>query len=303
LTRPTRPLWIALAAIVIANGAPVAADQIVDRERSLYQNILVVDRNGRRCLQFTLRETPRNQSCKDLDTPERLVFIYARMMLASLLVLDDPHRILMIGLGGGTLPQALARLYPEVPIDIVEIDPAVVRVATAYFDFTPSPQMQIFVQDARVWGKRAATSGTRYDLIMLDAFNGDYIPEHMMTLEYLQETRALLTDRGVLAANTFATSDLYDHESTTYARAFGRIFNLKMPETSNRIIIASRAPLPDRAALDRAAQRLAPRLAPLGMNALDYPPHMSTRADWRADARLLTDQYSPANLLREQHSN
>ncbi len=50
--------------------------------------------------------------------------------------------------------------------------------------------MRVFEQDARVWVKRAATAPKRYDLIMLDAFNGDYIPEHLMTREYLAETRA-----------------------------------------------------------------------------------------------------------------
>jgi spermidine synthase len=288
------------ALLAIGAALPVGADVIVDRERSLYQNILVVDHNGRRCLQFTLRETPRNQSCLDVDAPERLVFPYAKMMLASLLVVDDPKRILVIGLGGASLPQALARLYPDVPIDIVEIDSAVVHVAETYFDFTPTSRMQIFVQDARVWGKRAVSAEPRYDLILLDAFNGDYIPEHLMTFEYLTETRALLTDRGVLAANTFATSALYAHESATYARAFGAIFNLKMPDNQNRIIIASKAPLPKRAALDAAAAKMSERLAPLGMNAVDYPKHMDRHPDWKADTRVLTDQYSPANLLREQ---
>ena len=39
--------------------------------------------------------------------------------------------------------------------------------------------MHVDVQDARVWTKRAMRKETRYDLIVLDAFNGDYIPEHL----------------------------------------------------------------------------------------------------------------------------
>ena len=61
-----------------------------------------------------------------------------------------------------------------------------------------------------------ATRSQHHDLILLDAFTADYIPEHLMTAEYLAETRALLTEDGVIAANTFGISDLYDHESTTY---------------------------------------------------------------------------------------
>ena len=61
----------------------------------------------------------------------------------------------------------------------------------------------------------------RYDLIMLDAFDHEYIPEHLLTQEFLQEVKSLLAPGGVLAANTFSSSRLYDHESTTYAAVFG----------------------------------------------------------------------------------
>ena len=41
-----------------------------------------------------------------------------------------------------------------------------------------------------------------------------------MTQEYLQENKAILSKKGLLASNTFTTSALYDHESTTYASVF-----------------------------------------------------------------------------------
>ena len=138
-----------------------------------------------------------------------------------------PTNVLVVGLGGGTLPTALSELYPNASIDVVEIDPAVVVVAKRYFGFEPTEHMRVFEHDARVWAKRAASNSKRYDLIMLDAFNGDYIPEHLMTKEYLSETRELLTDEGVLASNTFAISRLYHNESVTYADVFGPFFNLR----------------------------------------------------------------------------
>jgi spermidine synthase len=269
----------------------------------LYQNILVSDVGAQRCLQFSIRRDQRNQSCKDLTHPSRLVFTYTRMMLASLLLNPEPARMLIVGLGGGTLPEALAHLYPDAQIDVVEIDPAVVDVAARFFDFVPSSRMRIFEQDARVWGRRALSRPERYDLILLDAFNGDYIPEHLMTREYLDETRELLTPNGVLAANTFAISDLYDHESVTYERVFGRFFNLTQADSANRVIVASRAPLPDMDVLEANASRLAKQLEPLGVRVQDFPARMSTRRDWRTDARLLTDQYAPANLLRERDTH
>jgi len=290
---------IALVLTVALLSTPVHA-RLIHSETSLYQNILVTEEDSVRCMQFTVRKLQRNQSCIDQRAPKRLVFPYARMMLAALLLDPAPSNILIVGLGGGTLPIALSELYPNASIEVVELDPAVVVVAKRYFGFEPSEHMQVVEQDARVWAKRAQNNPKRYDLIMLDAFNGDYIPEHLMTREYLSEARELLTTDGVLASNTFAISRLYHNESVTYSDVFGPFFNLKSPDTANRVIIASRTALPDTAKLELAAKALVQPLKPYGVPIEDYASTMNTRADWDATARILTDQYSPANLLKGQ---
>lgn len=294
-----RILTIAAAVALLVCMTPANA-RVLHSESSLYQNILVTQVDTLRCMQFTVRKDQRNQSCVNLQTPQRLVFVYTRMMLAALLLKPLPTRILMVGLGGGSLPTALAALYPAAAIDVVELDPAVLDVAKKYFAFKPSPHMRVFVQDARVWGKRAVANPERYDLIFLDAYNGDYIPEHLMTREYLHETAALLADDGVLVANTFAISRLYHNESVTYAEVFGTFFNLKSQDSANRIIIVARRALPDRAALDAAAAQLGAALKPYGVPIETYPAQLTTDVDWDTQARVLTDQYSPANLLKGQ---
>ncbi len=272
----------------------------IHSQASLYQNILVTQVGSLRCMQFTVRRDQRNQSCVDMRRPRELVFAYTRMMLAGLLFNPAPQRILMVGLGGGSLPSTLASLYPEAWIDVVEIDPAVVTVARDYFGFLPSAHMQIFEQDARVWGKRAASRPTRYDLIVLDAFNGDYIPEHLMTREYLQETANLLTNDGVLVSNTFAISALYHNESVTYAAVFGSFYNFKSPDTANRIVIIPRGAPVERMQLEANAGKLRAALKPYGVPITSYPARLVTQVDWDTHARVLTDQYAPANLLQGQ---
>lgn len=250
-------------------------------------------------MKFSLRAYQRRQSCVDLEHPRRMVFTYTRMMMAGLLVLDrPPARVLVVGLGGGTLPTAISALAPDSRIDVVEIDPAVLRMAERYFGFEPGPRLSVSVQDARVFGKRAALEGRHYDLILLDAFTADYIPEHLMTVEYLEETKALLTPKGALAANTFAVSNLYDYESVTYEKVFGQFLNLKTWDSANRVIIASVAPLPNEATLITRAESLARALKPYSVPIAEYPRLMSRERDWNPATRPLTDQYSPANLLR-----
>ncbi len=270
-------------------------------ERSLYSRILVTQTGTTRCLQFSVRSEQRNQSCIDTRRPRAMVFSYTRMSMSTLLFNPDPQTILVIGLGGGTLPTAFAELFPSAHIDAVEIDPAVVSVAQTYFGFVPGPNLQVAIRDARVWTKRALRQSRRYDLIILDAFNGEYIPEHLMTLEYLEETRQLLAEGGTLAANTFSSSTLYDHESVTYASVFGDFINFRLPESGNRVIIAPGVEL-DASTLQQRASDLQSRLRPYGVDIEAFARILirerSAAPDWRLDARPLTDQFSPANLLQ-----
>ena len=291
------------ACVVLSSTFGIAHAEVLHRERSLYQTILITKDRDRICLQFSVRRAQRSQSCRDPNDPYRMVFTYSRMTMAALLLNPEPKSILIVGLGGGTLPKTFDELIPGVEIDIVEIDEAVVRVAEEYFSFREKPNMRITVRDARVFMKRALAGGKRYDLIVLDAYNGDYIPEHLLTREFLEETRELLSDKGVVAANTFMTSALYDHESVTYRAVFGPFFNFKHPMSSNRIILATDGDLPSDATLIENAARWTKRLVRYDVPIEDYPPYLTTDIDWDPSKRILTDQYSPANLLRERRRN
>ena len=195
---------------------------------------------------------------------------------------------------------ALSQLLPESKITAVEIDAAVVRVAEEFFQFRSSKNISVEVQDARVFGKRAALKNLKYDLIMLDAYNGDYIPEHLLTREYLEECKNLLSDTGVLVANTFSISKLYHYESATYAAVFSNILNFKSNSSSNRILIASMQSLPSLQEMQETAKTLKAQLKPYDIPIHRYPKQLNSRPDWDTNTRPLTDQYSPANLLNSR---
>ena len=287
--------------LVLLMVLPSASAQIVHRERSLYSTILVNKSGNNLCLQFSVRRDQRNQSCTNTRNPKRMVFAYTKMTMTGLLFTAQPEHILVVGLGGGTLPVAFRQLFPTALIDTVEIDPAVTRVAKEFFGFQAQPNITVYDQDARVWTKRAVRKARRYDLIVLDAFNGEYIPEHLMTREYLEETKALLAPGDTLMANTFSVSRLYDHESATYAAVFGKFINFQIAESANRMIIVPGSNVDD-AALLAVARRWRDRLAPYNVPIERYARRLvklrGAKPDWRTDAQPLTDQYAPANLLQ-----
>jgi spermidine synthase len=285
-----------LAGMVLLLFAQAAqAERVLHQERSLYRNIFVVEDNGERCLRFRWRSGVSRESCMKLSNPDLLVFDYTRMMMAGLLVSPDPKRILIIGLGGATLPTALQEMLPNAQIDVVELDEAVERAAHDYFSFRPGPNTRVVIEDGRVYVRRyAGRQGARYDMVILDAFADDYIPEHMLTREFLTEVKSIMAPNGVILANTWPGQGLYDHESTTYASVFGTFYNMR---SNNRVIVARLGGLPPDAAIRANAQAWSARLRLRGVDAGWLIRLMNTRPDWRANARILTDQYSPSNLL------
>lgn len=277
---------------------PVQA-KVVHQERSMYRNILVEDTGNLRCLKFNVKSHKTNQSCFLKSEPNRLVFNYTKLLFSGLLVNPNPERILIIGLGGGTMSNTLHQLFPTARIENIEIDPAVIKVARQYFDFFENDSVTSQAKDGRIFIKRAKMKGEAYDWIILDAFNGDYIPEHLMTKEFLQETKDLLTDNGIVTANTFSVSKLYDYESATYQAVFGDFYQVKNKKNENRILLAGKKALPQKTALEANLTAMHDRLRPFGVNILQVFDSMTFDKDWQLDSPVLTDQYSPANLLNQ----
>jgi spermidine synthase len=280
--------------VLLASGTAQAQQRLVHSERSLYREVLVYENGDVRCMCFTRNCRVGRQSCFDTRHPDRIVMNYPKMMLGALFVNPAPRSVLIIGLGGGTLPRTLRSLLPDTQIDVVEIDPAVVRVAARYFGFVAGDKTRVIESDGRVYVKRALRGTQRYELIMLDAFDHEYIPEHLLTQEFLQEVKTLLAPGGVLAANTFSSSGLYEHESVTYEKVFERFFNLKR---DNRVIVTRLSALPDAAQLRATAEPFVDPFRAFDVNAADLLPLFTQQRDWDPRARVLTDQYSPANLL------
>lgn len=289
-----RYAWLVALVIVALVGVAWLSQttgqaRLVHTEPSEFAPVVVYDRDGVRCMSFNGMDDAGRQTCFQLSEPEKMVFEYTRMMASALLVQPVPENILIIGLGGGTLPTALARILPNAVIDSVEIDPAVLRVAQAYFGFQPGPSQRVFVEDGRQFVERAVQDGTTYDMVLLDAFDVDYIPAHLLTVEFFEQIKAVLSERGILVANSFAGSDIYARESATYAAVFGPFFNLRGRQDGNRVIIAARMGLPSDEVLKQNAAALEERLTDFGLDMPNALSRFSRAQDWPQDAKPLRD--------------
>ncbi len=291
---------IIIISLLINSISQVNAKEILHTEKSLYRNISIEQRDNLLCMVFeSHKEPPPFQTCVDQKEPKKLIFSYTKLILSGLLYKSNPNRILIIGLGGGTLPVTLSELLPDAEIVSVEIDPAVIKLAKQYFNYSENERVKTVERDGRLFIKRAMLKKEHFDWIILDAFNGDYIPEHLMTQEFLTEVKSVLAEDGIITANTFSNSELYAYESATYHSVFGDFYNIKRPRTGNRIILATKN------------QSLLP-ISELRLNANHWRKHFKTldvdirwlldhvgdQKDWDPESEILTDQYSPANLLK-----
>ena len=197
------PVFGALLAWVCASGLVVAAQSaLLYEKRSSYSTIVVTeDQDGLRTLSFG--RGGARQSVVKVGDPDHIELPYARAMLVSLAVVRDPARVLVVGLGGGTLPSFLRRHYPEATIDAVDIDPDVIEVAKSHFGFREDARMRAHVRDGRKFIEEVAEP---YDLIFLDAFSSDSIPRQLTTRQFLEAVRRALTSRGMVVANLWSQS-------------------------------------------------------------------------------------------------
>jgi spermidine synthase len=219
---PGTAVAVAVALLLVSAGfvLPAASGNVVYETDTAYHHLEVVDDDGVR----TLYLNGDRHSATYIDDRSGYVFKYSRgLHLPALYRENDTaslDRILVIGGGGGSTPERYAREYGA-EVDVVEIDPEVARVAERYFNATHE-NVTWHVRDGRRYLRE--TNAT-YDAILVDAFQKDGVPYHLMTTEFMTLLQDRLAPDGVVAYNIISPysgdgSGLYRAEVKTMQRSF-----------------------------------------------------------------------------------
>lgn len=269
---------------------------------SFYHRIRVEEDEEARYLYFdqTL------QSAMNLGDPTALRLLYSQYTSVGLAFRPDAKKVLIIGLGGGSIPKKLHKEFPSVEIDVAEIDPEVIQVAKKYFSFQEGKNLRVHAQDGRLFVTRTSQ---RYDLILLDAYYTDAIPFHLTTREFFRIADGKLAPNGVAVVNvigavTGTSGKITRSIAKTLREIFPQIYifptrraqHATLDTVQNVIIVATK----DRRRLD--IREVTKRATSLGRGL--FPKQVSDIAISYYDAPtpdhdvpVLTDDYAPTDNL------
>jgi spermidine synthase len=275
------PILIAILAFFLLRGGfrdPLAGQTLLFEDESAYNYIQVQeDANGNRYLYLNEGQGIHSQWHPTNIYYRRTwdFFLTAPYFNADFSP-NEMRSMLLIGLATGTIPRQHLAVYPDLPIDGVEIDPDIVQAGADYFQMNESdmPSLTVYAQDGRYILNQL---DKRYTVIGIDAYRPPYIPWHLTTLEFFQEIAAHLEDNGVMVINVGRTSTdrrLVDALTNTLSYVFPSIHAMDVPHSFNTILVATMQPTSDEnlaanlANLPEAIHPLLPQILMDGTTAL-----------------------------------
>ncbi len=141
-----------------------------------------------------------------IELPSKKSFFpYIRRMYDSANELR-PKTIAVIGAAWCTLPQELAKLEFVERIDVIDLDWAVFPIAEQHFLQEPlDKKIHTITQSARGWIYDQERLWKKYDLIVIDAYNGTSLPDELVTKEFFV---GLHNISDIVAANLISDNEM-----------------------------------------------------------------------------------------------
>jgi predicted membrane-bound spermidine synthase len=298
---------IALATVTALTTFPCQAESLIDdaiRAAMLkrpagriahieteYNDVFITKRQNQLVMSFQVKGWDYTESVANLTDPDDLPLRYAQVMSIAAVYPETPKKILMLGLGGGSISTYLGRFLPDAAITTIEIDPGVINAAKTYFGLRETARMRYRSGDGRVFLNR---NSELYDLILLDAYRGGYVPFHLLTREFYTLVKQRLAPGGAAAFNVHDGTKLYASTVRTLSEVFPAL-DLYPTGLGETIAVATLAPL-DQATLERKAKALQERhgfrfpLPQILPRRMDDPQSQAAKGD------LITDDFAPADV-------
>jgi spermidine synthase len=211
------------------------------RENELRQQLLdetypkpfVVDNGERRYLYFNVRLM---QSEMLLRTPNSLELRYTQKMMGFLLFQPRPKRVVLIGLGGGSLIKFCHQRLPGAQLTAVELDPDVIAWRDAFMLPPDGPRLEVLQADGADYLARVEKG---IDALLVDAFDKTGFAPSLANREFFEAAFAKLSGNGVLVINLAGEKESYAGLIGEAMHVFDdQVIVISVPDDGNHVLYA-----------------------------------------------------------------
>jgi spermidine synthase len=216
-----RGLLLALLVLAgIGAGSAFAEPRLIEERSSTYNNIYVYKEGSNVIMTFGHNRRFYTESIYDSTDELALPVTYTRFMTVGLAYTSAADNLLEIGFGGGRTAWYLHKHVPKLDITCVELDPAVVDLAQKHFGVKQEDKFKIVTADGRSYLMKSRES---WNVIMIDAYRGPFVPFHLLTEEFYKIVKSKLKPGGVVVQNVEPTTMMFDSAISTIQKVFANV--------------------------------------------------------------------------------
>jgi spermidine synthase len=199
-----------------------------------YDKPFIIEDSLRRFLCFSLSGFV--QSTMLLADPEALVSSYTRQMMGFLLLQERPTRILLIGLGGGSLVKYCHRHLQSARITAVESNAGVIALRDEFHIPPDDDRLRVVLEDGYAFLRRLKPQA---EVILVDAFTRFGIAPVVATPEFIERAHRALSLDGVLVMNISCADPAWRIHADAVKAAFrGNVVNVRIGGAGNVVVLA-----------------------------------------------------------------
>ncbi|RYE71391.1 MAG: spermidine synthase, partial [Oxalobacteraceae bacterium] len=177
------------------------------------------------------------QGAMRLSRPEAIELEYVQMMMMWMLFVQQPRRIVQLGLGSAALTKFCYQRFPQAHVTVAELNPNVIAICRDHFGLPPDDaRLDVREMDALDFVMDPVNHGT-VDVLQVDLYDEDARGPVLDTPEFYQACADCLAPDGVMTANVFGDPINYDKNLQAMEQAFDAVVWLPEVHDANIVVI------------------------------------------------------------------
>lgn len=136
--------------------------------------------------------------------------------------INPPKNALILGLGGGTVAWQLREIVPEIEITGIEIDPIMVDLGKKHLKW--DEETKVIIGDAVDEVNKFVNYNEKFDLILVDMYVGETVPEKISNLQFIKQVNKLINEKGITVYNRTYYGDMRD-KAHQFEKVLEKVFD------------------------------------------------------------------------------